>query len=301
MRYMERVGARDHLVRASYVATKAPGIAERNRSNRAEAVPGPTPGQTLAMVDESVPEALHQQDFGVRFEWGPTGCRRLSTESGCVVVVDVLSFTTAVAVATTRGMAVLPLPLHAGGPEAYAVAHRARLAVRRREVSEEHPWSLSPSSLVDGPFTERLVLPSPNGAVTSLVAKGVVVAGCLRNVRAVGQWIVDDGYSSTDRPALVIAAGERWPDGSLRPAIEDGIGAGAVLAALQHAGLRLSPEAAAMAGLYRGIGDLRPAIGACSSARELQSLGYGNDVDDAAVVDAQHHVPLLRHGAFSAA
>jgi 2-phosphosulfolactate phosphatase len=253
------------------------------------------------MVDEPVPEALRQQDFGVRFEWGPTGCKQLSTESGCVVVVDVLSFTTAVTVATARGMAVLPLPLDAADPESYATSHGARLAVRRREASEEHPWSLSPSSLAGGPFTERLVLPSPNGAMTSLVAKGTVVAGCLRNARAVAQWILDGGYGSIDRSTLVIAAGERWPDGSLRPAIEDGIGAGAVLAPLQDAGLTLSPEAAAMANLYRGIDDLRAAIEACSSGRELQSIGYGSDVDDAAALDADPEVvPSLRQGAFSA-
>lgn len=252
------------------------------------------------MVDESVPEALRQQDFGVRFEWGPTGCQQLSIESGCVVVVDVLSFTTAVTVATARGMALLPLPLGAGDPDAYAAAQGASLAVRRREVSKEQPWSLSPSSLAGGPFTERLVLPSPNGALTSLVAKGTVVAGCLRNASTVARWIIDRGYGSTDRPALLVAAGERWPDGSLRPAIEDGVGAGAILGPLQDAGLRLSPEAAAMADLYRAIDDPREAIGACSSGRELQRIGYGHDVDDAVAIDAERHVPLLRDGAFTA-
>jgi 2-phosphosulfolactate phosphatase len=260
---------------------------------------GSAAGHNFAMVDEAVPEAL-QQDFGVRFEWGPAGCEQLSTESGCVVVVDVLSFTTAVTIATARGMAILPLPLDADDPEAYAAAHGASLAVRRREASEDHPWSLSPSSLANGPFTERLVLPSANGAVTSLVAKGTVVAGCLRNARTVARWIVDGGYGTTDRPALVIAAGERWPDRSLRPAIEDGIGAGAVLATLQDAGLRLSPEAAAMAGLYQGTKEIRTTLGACSSGRELQRIGYGHDVDDAAAVDTQRHVPLLRDSAFTA-
>ncbi|MGI5461043.1 hypothetical protein ACQEWB_49395 [Streptomyces sp. CA-249302] len=35
---------------------------------------------------------------GVRFEWGPGGARRLTARAACPVVVDVLSFTTAVRV-----------------------------------------------------------------------------------------------------------------------------------------------------------------------------------------------------------
>jgi 2-phosphosulfolactate phosphatase len=37
-----------------------------------------------------------QQEYGVRFEWGPTGAQQLAPGAACLVVVDVLSFTTSV-------------------------------------------------------------------------------------------------------------------------------------------------------------------------------------------------------------
>lgn len=49
-----------------------------------------------------------QSGNGVRFEWGPTGADRLVSEAACPVVVDVLSFTTAVSVAVGKGTRVFP-------------------------------------------------------------------------------------------------------------------------------------------------------------------------------------------------
>ena len=64
--------------------------------------------------DAKAPE-FDQDGHRVRFEWGPNGLRRLAPGSDVVVIVDVLSFTTAVDIAVGRGATVLPYRWHDGG------------------------------------------------------------------------------------------------------------------------------------------------------------------------------------------
>jgi 2-phosphosulfolactate phosphatase len=251
------------------------------------------------MVEEFAAGQLTQGAAAVRFEWGPTGAVALETTAGCLVVVDVLSFTTAVTVATGRGIAVLPCRLSDPGAEALAAVSGAELAVRRRDMSREHPWSLSPAALTSAPFTPRLVLPSPNGSAIAATARGVVIAACLRNAAAAATWALQHGYGTDEAPVAVIASGERWPDGSLRPALEDGLGAGAVLWHLSTAGCRLSAEAAAMARAYEATIDLGEAIRASASALELRAIGFSSDVDVAVELDVDAHVAVLADGAFT--
>ena len=71
---------------------------------------------------------MDQDGHRVRFEWGPSGLRRLAPVSDVVVIVDVLSFTTAVDVALGRGATVLPYRWHDGGETAYAAEHDAVVA-----------------------------------------------------------------------------------------------------------------------------------------------------------------------------
>ena len=97
----------------------------------------------------------------------------------------------------------------------------------------------------------------------------------------------------------VILAGERWPDGSLRPAIEDWLGAGAVI---HHLALPCSPEAQVARDAFRSAGDdLARLIRASVSGRELTDRGFPGDVDIACEEDVSRHVPLLTDGAYRAA
>lgn len=259
------------------------------------------------MTDPAGPPVGHDQaGYRVRFEWGLAGARALAPapETGgdpvIAVVVDVLSFTTSVSVAVDRGVAVLPYRWRDPSAAEYAVAHDAVPALGRREAATSGGLSLSPARLLAvEEVPARLVLPSPNGSTIAVALAGTgaqVVAGSLRNRRAVGSWLAE--RSSTGTPVVVIAAGEQWPDGSLRPAVEDLWGAGAVLAALVDAGgaggSALSPEARTALAAYRAIADRLPEeLPTTASGRELVAAGFGADVEVAADRDVSDVVPLL--------
>jgi 2-phosphosulfolactate phosphatase len=240
--------------------------------------------------------ACAQDGYGIRFEWGPEGAARVGGRSGTLVIVDVLSFTTAVGVAVERGVAVYPA--RPGDDMAAALAQEvgAALAVDRRQVTEKQPWSLSPAGLRLAPAPARLELPSPNGSAIAATARGDVVAASLRNARAVAAWLDDRG---AEDGVTVVAAGERWPDGSLRPALEDLLGAGAVLSALDRRGVRTeSPEAAAARRAYESSRCIADDIRSCMSGEELVAAGFAEDVDVAVEADASQAVPVLLDGAF---
>lgn len=218
---------------------------------------------------------VDQGDFDVRCEWGREGPGALV---GCrtFVVVDVLSFSTCVSIAVERGATLFPFSLRGEGAARYAAERNAKLAGRRGT-----PLSLSPTSLMEIEPDTRLVLPSPNGSTIAHEAAehGTILIGSLRNRRATAERAVELGG-----PIGIIAAGERWPDGRLRPALEDQIGAGAIIDLLPGT---LSPEAEAAHAIFRNVNNnLHSTLQACSSGRELIERGFGSDVDLAAMVDA---------------
>lgn len=167
-------------------------------------------------------------------EWGPAGARaaiesattgnaasdpdatNLAAIAPIAIVVDVLSFSTTVTVAADRNAVVLPFPwADRGGAAALARGVGASLAGPRSGDGV----SLSPLSVRRAAGLDALVLPSPNGGSISftLARAGFEVwAGCLRNASAVAAALRRHLTSEPGRPVTVIAAGERWPDGSLR-------------------------------------------------------------------------------------
>jgi 2-phosphosulfolactate phosphatase len=237
-----------------------------------------------------------QDGYRVRFDWGPPGADAVGPGASVVAVVDVLSFTTTLSVAVEQGIAVLPYRWRDDSAAEVARAHDATLAAGRSRAGPDG-ISLSPDSIRRaGTGVRRLVLPSPNGSTVAarLAETGARVIGVsLRNVTAAAAWV-----RGRPGPIAVVAAGERWYDGPLRPAVEDLWGAGAFIAALGTDDL--SPEAGAARAAYREIAvGLPGALAACASGRELIGNGYPGDVVLAAEIDAASVVPVLIDGWFT--
>jgi len=226
---------------------------------------------------------VSQDGFDLRFDWGAPGVARLAPHCRTFVVIDVLRFSTAVETGLTHGLVVQPehWPLPRSGTRSGYVA----------DGSIPGGPSLSPSSLLLLPKGERVILPSLNGANCALAAAdtgAIVVAGSLRNASAVAKYV-----GGMPGPIGVVAAGDLASDGTMRPAVEDILGAAAILRYLP--GTR-SPEASvAEAGFSPEPAVL---VGASASARQLASVGHGEDAEWASELDVSECVPVLEGDVF---
>lgn len=214
-----------------------------------------------------------QEGYQLRLEWGPEGVTALEN-CAVLIIVDVLSFTTSVDLVVARGGQVRP--------------SRWTEGVRTKR----------PATLLQA---EGLVeLPSPNGSNLCALAAETgahVLAGCLRNARAVARKARELGG-----PIGVVPAGERWgldireqgtrEFGPLRPSVEDFLGAGAILDALEG---NASPEARLAADAYR-FTDVRAAVLSCVSGRELIEYGHARDVELALEMNVSEAAPVLVDG-----
>jgi 2-phosphosulfolactate phosphatase len=246
--------------------------------------------------------APEQDGFAYRFGWGPDGLAALAPTAAVVVIVDVLRFTSAVSAAVESGAVVIPARWADEQAAAFAASSGALLAGRR----EDGGPSLSPTDLLTLRPGTRLVLPSPNGATLAASARdhgpATVVAGCLRNASATGRRA---RRLAGAMPIAVVASGERTADGRLRPAVEDLLGAGAVLHALDPSAAvgapRCSPDAAAARAAFVAA---RPLILEhlldSTSGRELNGIGCTDDVHTAAALDVTDLAAQLVDGAFVA-
>lgn len=247
-----------------------------------------TDAEPTQPTDDSRLIVFEQHGFAVRFGWGPNGLRRLAPHVDVVVIIDVLSFSTSVDIAVSRGVTVFPYAWNNGTAHDFADQVDALVA----EKGAEHGWTLRPVTLVEAPADLRLVLPSPNGSALTFAARDAgakkVIVGCLRNANAVASAI------GTNETVAVIAAGERWRGGTgpLRPAIEDLLGAGAIISALGRSSI--SPEALIASSAFEGIEDrLGWVMRESGSGREHRDRIDAENIALAADLNCSNTVPGL--------
>ncbi|ULO04759.1 2-phosphosulfolactate phosphatase [Paenibacillus sp. 19GGS1-52] len=237
-------------------------------------------------------DVFNQVQYRIRFEWGAEGVRRLAPLSSVVVIIDVLSFTTCVEVAVSREAFVFPYRYKDESAIKYAQSVNATLAEKRGKTP-----SLSPVSLLSLQQQSRIVLPSLNGSMCTVIATEsnvFTIAGCLRNAFAVSDFIK---RHYPDEVISVIACGEQWANGMLRPAIEDLIAAGAILSAFDQS--VISPEAKiAVSAFSHAEHDIQTILSECSSGRELTEKGFPEDVIIASELNVSEVVPIFHNGAY---
>jgi 2-phosphosulfolactate phosphatase len=96
-------------------------------------------------------DVFRQDGYRLRLEWGEHGVAALASSCAVLVIVDVLSFATAVDVALGRGGRVLPV--RNGDVRAISSARSAGAV-----VAGDERWTLRPSSLLDLPAGTLLYL-----------------------------------------------------------------------------------------------------------------------------------------------
>ncbi len=215
-----------------------------------------------------------QTAFSVRLEWGPAAIHRLAPEVDCIVILDVMSFSTCVSLAVDRRAIVYPYPWRDESAQRYGAERNAEVASGKQRFAEG--LSLSPQSMLKIPEGLRIVLPSPNGSACAFHAKDLgkaVYCAGFRNLHATAL------ACQQHARVLVVPCGERWSeDDSLRPSVEDHIAAGGLVTLLDRPDA--SPEARAAAFAWQGLGTgRRDALMRCGSAVELIERGFAGDVE----------------------
>lgn len=151
------------------------------------------------------------------------------------------------------------------------------------------------------------------GAAAEGVEGPVVLLGALRNATAVARAVQVLQERRGARTSVAVIAAGAQDAGAPRFAVEDQLGAGAIVAALTDLGIdHTAPDAAVAAEGFRALrGALRHLLAAAGSGREIGAAsdpgaapGPGDagppptSVSDAAVLDALDAVPVLRDGRF---
>lgn len=222
-----------------------------------------------------MPSPFDQSSYQVRLDWGTQGLARLAP-ADVVIVVDVLRFSSTLADAVASG--------------------------QRITLADAMRWSTNGATVAAAASTPTVPDARP---VTVLI-------GGIRNAAATARAVMAVQERQGARASVsIVAAGELAPGGELRFAVEDQLGAGAIVAALCDLGIdHSSPEAAAAAEAFRalrpglrhmlvGSGSGRELVDGVASTARMEAAGVRpTTTAEAAEVDAVDAVPVLNEGVF---
>src|SRR5262245_61510127 len=184
----------------------------RARASSGEARAGSISSSRCAAMDDVTRLELAwfgQRQYRCRLDWGGRGAAAAAARGDLLVVVDTLTFSTAVASALHCGAVVFPcLP---SDEERVAKEVGAEAAVKRQDVPRRGRFSLSPETLLAAGPGARVALGSPNGAACCLLGRDApaVVVASLVNARAVARF-VSSRLAKGNQAVTLLACGERW-------------------------------------------------------------------------------------------
>ncbi len=235
-----------------------------------------------------------------RIDWGRRGARRAAERGDIIVIVDVLSFSSLVATALHNGISIFPCT-EKDDINVLARQIGGEAAVRRQEVPEKGRFSLSPLTYSPTVAGANVAVASPNGATCSRYAgqASYIFCGGLLNAEAVAGE-VSKIMNDSDLAVTVIACGEREKepggDGPIRFAVEDFLGAGAIISGIPF---EKSPDAMVCeAAFLKSRDNFSGIIWDCPSGVELRDCGFEEDVKHCARLNIYDSVPVLENGLF---
>jgi len=240
----------------------------------------------------------------VHVEWGVSALEQAVARGDGIVIVDVMSFSTLVALVTERGARLRGLgPAdidRLGGRDAVAKELDAHVAGETRGDRSARV-TLSPASATRVKVGDRLVVPSLNGGrlTTGADPAPFAIVACLRNCVAVGAFVAAARRLALVERVTIVAGAEQWKadwtgDDRSRFAIEDWLGAGAIALESNARGVGLSAEAGLAARAFAAVrDDLDSVLAESVSGRELRDAGFASDVALASAAGVDVGVPLL--------
>lgn len=223
-----------------------------------------------------------QEKYQVRFDWGLAGFQALAAQADVVIVADAL--------------AAVPEAEAVAAPEAEAVA-------APKADAEAAPAAEAVAAPVAAPEADAEADADDQHGDSTKLAAHRVIAASLNNRTAVAEWVLARQAEKGARFSIVvIAVGERRPDGTSRFAVEDFLAAGAVIDALSSLGIdHCSPEAAAASAAFVGLRQaLRHLVGASETGLALAARGRQSEVRAASRLDDSSEVTAFEDLSFPA-